>query len=111
MEFYKILQDIMAEKQMGIPDVARACGLSDSTVRSIIDRKAKNVTLEVAFKMQRGLGVTLERLNGEEKEPTPVSESGRADSLEAKLIDSARELTDDQKRFLLAQIKILREQQ
>lgn len=55
MEFYKILQDIMAEKQMGIPDVARACGLSDSTVRSIIDRKAKNVTLEVAFKMQRGL--------------------------------------------------------
>lgn len=55
--------------------------------------------------------MTLERLNGEEKEPTPVSESGRADSLEAKLIDSARELTDDQKRFLLAQIKILREQQ
>lgn len=111
MEFYKILQDIMTEKQMGIPDIARACGLSDSTVRSIIDRKAKNVTLEVAFKMQRGLGVTLERLNGEEERPTPVSESGRADSLEAKLIDSAKELTDDQKRFLLAQIKILREQQ
>lgn len=65
MEFYKILQDIMLEKNMGIPDVARACGLSDSTVRSIIDRKAKNVTLEVAFKMQRGLNVSLERLNGE----------------------------------------------
>lgn len=77
MEFYKILQDIMAEKNMGIPDVARACGLSDSTVRSIIDRKAKNVTLEVAFKMRCGLNVSLERLNGEEKTPTPVSESGR----------------------------------
>lgn len=77
MEFYKILQDIMAEKNMGIPDVARACGLSDSTVRSIIDRKAKNVTLEVAFKMRCGLNVSLERLNGDEKIPTPVPESGR----------------------------------
>lgn len=111
MDFYKILEDIMNEKNMGIPDVARACGLSDSTVRSIIDRKAKNVTLEVAFKMQRGLNVSLERLNGEKSEPTPVSEDRLIDKLDAQLIDSARDLTDDQKRFLLAQIKTLREQQ
>lgn len=111
MEFYKILQEIMSEKQIGIPDVARACGLSDSTVRSIIDRKAKNVTLEVAFKMQRGLNVSLERLNGESNQPTPENGSGLIDTLDAQLIDSARELTDDQKRLLLAQIRILREQQ
>lgn len=111
MDFYKVLQEIMVEKQMGVPDVARACGLSDSTVRSIIDRKAKNVTLEVAFKMQRGLNVSLERLNGEENKPTPESESRQIDSLEVQLIDSARKLTDDQKRFLLAQIKTLKEQQ
>ena len=111
MEFYKILQEIMSEKQIGIPDVARACGLSDSTVRAIIDRKAKNVTLEVAFKMQRGLNVSLERLNGESNQPTPENGSGLIDTLDAQLIDSARELTDDQKRLLLAQIRILREQQ
>lgn len=111
MEFYKILQDIMLEKNMGIPDVARACGLSDSTVRSIIDRKAKNVTLEVAFKIQRGLNVSLERLNGEGNEPTLNSEDKPMDMLDTQLINLARELTDDQKRLLLAQIKTLKEQQ
>lgn len=110
MDFYKILQDIMFEKNMGIPDVARACGLSDSTVRSIIDRKAKNVTLEVAFKMQRGLNVSLERLNGEENELTPNFEDKPMDVLDAQLIKLTRKLTDDQKRFLLAQIKTLKEQ-
>ena len=111
MEFYRILQDIMLEKDMGIPDVARACGLSDSTVRSIIDRKAKNVSLEVAFKLQRGLNVSLERLNGEENRPTPVVEDRSVDKLDIQLIDSVSKLTDDQKRLLLAQIKILKEQQ
>ena len=65
MDFYKILLDIMKEKSLSIPDVARATGLSDSTVRSIISRKTKNVTLEVAFKISNGLNVSLERLNGD----------------------------------------------
>lgn len=65
MEFYKILIDIMNEKNLSIPDVARLTGLSDSTIRSIISRKTKNVSLEVAFKMSKGLNVSLERLNGE----------------------------------------------
>lgn len=65
MEFYQILQEIMDEKGFKIPDVARACGLSDATVRSMITRKAKSVTLEVAFKLSAGLGVSLERLNGD----------------------------------------------
>lgn len=111
MEFYRILQDIMLEKNMGIPDIARACGLSDSTVRSIVDRKAKNVSLEVAFKLQRGLNVSLERLNGEENRPTSVIEDKSVNKLDIQLIDSVSKLTDDQKRLLLAQIKILKEQQ
>ena len=64
MEFYKILTDIMDEQKLNIPNVARMCGLSDGTVRSIIVRKQKNVALEVAFKLSRGLNVSLERLNG-----------------------------------------------
>lgn len=65
MEFYKILLDIMDEQGLSIPDVARVCGLSDGTIRSIIVRKSKNVSLEVAFKLSNGLHVPLERLNGE----------------------------------------------
>lgn len=65
MEFYKILQEIMNEKNMSIPDVARATGLADSTIRSIISRKTKNISLDVAFKLSNGLNVSLERLNGE----------------------------------------------
>ena len=73
MDFYEILLDIMAEKQLSIPAVATACGLTDSTVRSIITRQQKRVSLDIAFKLKDGLGVSLERLNGEtEKSPAPA---------------------------------------
>lgn len=67
MEFYKILEEIMTERNMSIPEVARATGLPDSTIRSIIKREAKSITLEVAFKLSKGLNVSLERLNGDAK--------------------------------------------
>ena len=64
MNFYMILQEIMNEKGLTVADTARLCGLTDSTVRSIISRQQQNVALEVAFKLSDGLGVSLERLNG-----------------------------------------------
>ena len=64
MDFYSILQEILSEKGLSIPEAARACGLSDSTLRSIITRKNKTVALEVAMKISKGLCVSLERLNG-----------------------------------------------
>lgn len=63
MEFYEVLQSILDEKGLSIPDAARLCGLSDSTVRTILNRKNKSVSLEVAFKLSTGLGVSFERLN------------------------------------------------
>ena len=69
LEFYKILQSIMEEKSMRISDVARVSGLSDSTVRSILTRHSKTVALDVAFKLSKGLGVTLECLNGSDTKP------------------------------------------
>lgn len=69
MDFYEILKAVMAEKSMNIPDVARVSGLSDSTIRSILARHSKTVALDVAFKLAKGLGVTLERLGGCEEEP------------------------------------------
>ena len=111
MAFYEILQEIMAEKEMNIPDVARSCGLSDSTVRSMLDRKAKNISLEVAFNMQRGLGVSLERLNGLSEKPASVTEGGLDTPLDVQLAEFIRQLSPDQKEFLLAQLKIMQEKQ
>ncbi len=65
MDFYQILLDIMEERKLSIPEIARQCGLTDSTVRSMIDRKQKKVALNIAFKLSEGLGVSLERLNGD----------------------------------------------
>lgn len=65
MCFYEILQSIMDEKKISVADVARLSGLTDSTVRSILTRKNKTVSLEVAFKLSKGLDVSLQRLNGE----------------------------------------------
>ncbi len=65
MEFYKTLQAIMDEKHLNIPEVARRSGLTDSTVRSILSRKNKSVALDVAFKLSKGLDISLECLNGD----------------------------------------------
>ena len=63
MEFYKVLLQIMEDRSLSIPDIARSCGLSDSTIRSVINRKQKSVALDVAFKIASGLQVDLEYLN------------------------------------------------
>lgn len=63
MLFYEVLQEVMDERGLTISDVAKICNLTDSTVRSIFDRKAKRVSLDVAFSLCRGLDVSLERLN------------------------------------------------
>lgn len=66
MEFYKVLEKIMKNKDLTIPEVARLCNLSDSTVRSIFTRKQKTVALNIAFKIADGLCIPLEVLNGKE---------------------------------------------
>ena len=66
MEFYKVLEKIMKSKDLTIPEVARLCNLSDSTVRSIFTRKQKSVALNIAFKIADWLCIPLEVLNGKE---------------------------------------------
>lgn len=92
MDFYKILLEIMEEKSYNIPDVARATGLSDSTIRSIISRKTKKVSLDVAFKMYKGLGVSLERLNGEDVKTN--TKSTVLSKEEALLLENFNKLND-----------------
>ena len=72
---YQVLEEIMKEKHLNIAEVARLCGLPDSTVRGIIVRKQKNTALEVAFKLSEGLNVSLESLIGmSENQKTPATE-------------------------------------
>ena len=121
MDFCEILQEIMDEKGFNIPDVARACGLSDGTVRSMLARKAKNVTLEVAFKLADGLKVSLERLNGipeYNETPAQADASTEVPSIDASqiyelLVDSGFvkdgcDLSDEDLRFLLSVGEALR---
>lgn len=103
MDFYLILQEIMKEKDLNIPAVARKCGLSDGTIRSIIKREQKNVTLDVAFRLYRGLNVSLERLNGEqEKAPANV-----ANALEKRLVDNFNKLNKDGQSMLCELSQVL----
>lgn len=67
MEFWKVLKEIMDRRGLSIPDVARMCNLPDSTIRSIIVRESQTVKLDVAFRISKGLDVSLEELNGEPK--------------------------------------------
>lgn len=91
MYFYEILQEIMDEKGLSISTTAKMCNLGDSTVRSIIARKNKTVALEVAFKLSNGLGVPLERLNGEtSKDDSSTATFILFDECEKNLIEKYR---------------------
>lgn len=92
MGFCDVLKQIMDERNMTIPDVARACGLSDSTIRSIVVRNSETVKLDVAFKISDGLGVSLERLNGD-VEPT--------DNDLQELLSACYQLSEDNRSKLL----------
>lgn len=104
MYFYEILQSIMDEKGLSISEVARLSKLPDSTVRSILSRKNKTVALEVAFKLAKGLDVSLEQLNGEQT--TERSESSPA---RRRLHREINMLTEEQLRAMLAFSRYLKD--
>lgn len=104
MYFYEILQNIMEKKHLTIPEVARLSGLTDSTVRSMLARKNRTVSLEVAFKLAKGLNVSLEELNGETPQ-VPISIS----PANMRLYDLAASLTDGQANAVCAFIRYLTE--
>ncbi len=104
MYFYEILQSIMEERNLSISEVARLSGLPDSTVRSILSRKNKTVALEVAFKLAKGLDVSLERLNGEQMAVETESTPARR-----KLHREVDELKEGHLHAVLTFIKYLKE--
>lgn len=72
MEIYEILSQLMKERNLKVAEVARLCDLPDGTVRGIIKREQKDIALKVALKLSKGLGVSIEYLNGmPEREKSP----------------------------------------
>lgn len=114
MEFYRVLQSIMDEKGLTIPEVARLCGLSDSTVRTVLTRKSKSVSLEVAFKLSSGLGVSLDRLNygsPEVKKATPKCNDllGTLTGKEIELVFAYRQASEDDQAVVDAALRKYRD--
>lgn len=115
MEFHEILSEIMEEKGISIPDVARICGLTDSTVRSIIDRKQKKIALNVAFKLSKGLNVSLNRLNGEKENPSEPAATDPEDTekwltdllISKGYLKPGQDLSDEDADFLIHLIELL----
>ena len=102
MDFYSILRQILEEKGLSIAEAARICGVPDSTLRSIINRKNQTVALDVAMRISLGLDVSLERLNGIEgqKEITQRTKSKLMPE-EQKLLRSFSSLKRAGKDYIL----------
>lgn len=98
MSVFKVLSDIMGYEGLSVAQVAKKCELPDSTVRGIIERKQKTVSLNVAFKLSDGLGVSLERLN----EMDESGENREKNYYETHATDKEFENIVKKYRFILA---------
>lgn len=101
MSVYKVLEEIMEERDISVADIARICSIPDSTVRGIIRRKQENIALDVAFRLSDGLDVSLEKLNGlpERVYPMPKKENTPPYSEEAlRLAEDYENHMDDRGR-------------
>ena len=62
MEFLKNLERLMSSYNMNRSELARACGLSTSTVNSWWNRGCENVSLQTLLKLSASFNCSLEEL-------------------------------------------------
>ena len=107
MDFYKILEEILNEQDIGIREAAKMCDVSEATLRSIFNRKQKRIALDVAYKLNLGLNVSLERQNGEQV-PTkpPVHPRRRKDDPNLRILaDTYEDLAEEGKEKVMTYLK------
>lgn len=111
MEFYKILENIMLEKNMKISDIAKKANIPDSTLRSIINRKNKTVALDVAFKISKGLNIDIEELASGEKTTSNIEPKKEISKEEIKqdIINNLNQLNELGYQKVLERIEELKE--
>ena len=107
MDFYKILEEILNEQDIGIREAAKMCDVSEATLRSIFNRKQKRIALDVAFKPHLGLNVSLERLNGDPLlTKPPVHPRRRKDDPNLRILaDTYEDLSEEGKEKVMTYLK------
>lgn len=86
MEFLTNLERFMASYNMNRSEVARACGLSTSTVNSWWNRGCDNISLQTLLKLSKAFNCTLEELVHGEPELSFVYTSNEFTTRELRLI-------------------------
>lgn len=79
MEFLKNLEQLMEACNMNRSEVARACGLSTSTVNSWWNRGYENVSMQTLIKLTKCFNCSLEELVNGVKHLYTLSEFGNAE--------------------------------
>lgn len=111
---------LRAHSGLSTEEISTQSGVPIGTINKIFTGETKNPTGKTASKLARVFDVTAEYLLNddipieqawEQKKSTPISESGLTDPLDLQLMEFVKQLTPDQKEFLLAQIRTMRERQ
>lgn len=107
MDFYKILEEILNEQDIGIREASKMCDVSEATLRSIFNRKQKRIALDVAYKLHLGLNVSLERLNGDPLlTKPPVHPRRRKDDPNLRILaDTYEDLSEEGKEKVMTYLK------
>jgi DNA-binding Xre family transcriptional regulator len=86
MEFLQNLERLMASKNMNRSEVARACGLSTSTVNSWWNRGCDNISLQTLLKLSKSFNCSIEELVHGEPELSFIYTTNEFTIRELKLI-------------------------
>lgn len=86
MEFLTNLERLMASYNMNRSEVARACGLSTSTVNSWWNRGCENISLQTLLKLSKCFNCTIEELIHGAPEQVLVYSLNEFSASELKLI-------------------------
>lgn len=86
MEFLKNLERLMLSQNMNRSELARACGLSTSTVNSWWNRGCDNISLQTLLKLSKCFNCSLEDLVHGEPEFSFVFTSNEFTRRELRLI-------------------------
>lgn len=62
LNFLKNLEGLMRERKLNRSELARACGLSTSTVNSWWNRSSENISLQTLLKLSKFFNISLEEL-------------------------------------------------
>ena len=107
---YENIRALCSEKNIKPGKMCVELGLSKSLMTDLKAGRKKTVRVDTARKIADYFGVTVDRVLGAEKETAAPKDDGLS-PMESQLMEYVRALTDDQKKMLLAQLQVLKNQE